>query len=99
MSYLGNKNGPRESEILERLGPDYFGITSEALENEISHNRLAESRGEVVHVKIDEKGDPFIIFSSTDKKEIRFYLIKEGYNLRGNVLCLNMNGERQVMKF
>lgn len=31
MSFLGNLNGPKESEIIEKLGPDYFGITWEQL--------------------------------------------------------------------
>lgn len=99
MSYLGNKNGPRESEMIERLGPDYFGITLEALENEILHSRVAESREEVVPVRIDENGQPFVLFSSPDKKGQRFYLLREGYVLQGMVACIDMAGESKVITF
>lgn len=56
MSNIGNRNGPRESEILNKLGPNYFGCSAEDLESDISHHQYAESRGEVVPVHIDEKG-------------------------------------------
>ena len=35
MSYVGNLNRPKKSEIVSHLGPDYFGITVEQLEDEI----------------------------------------------------------------
>ena len=89
MSFLGNKKGPRESEIIEKLGPDYFGISWAELENEISHQRANESREEIVPVMIDSSGEPYIVFSSPNKQTQRFYLRKEGYKLRGKVFCLN----------
>ncbi len=99
MSFLGNLNGPKESEIIEKLGPDFFGITWEQLENEISHNKYAESRNEVVPVRIDDTGEPYILFSSPDKKVQRFYLRKEGYKLRSTVLCINEKGEKIYIDF
>lgn len=86
MAYLGNKNGPRESDILNRLGPNYFGCSPAGLEEDISYHVYAESRGEVVPVHIDEEGRPYIEFSSSDKsKPQRFYLEENGYILRGDI--------------
>lgn len=99
MSFLGNLNGPKESEIIEKLGPDYFGITWEQLENEISHNRYAESRKEVVPVRIDDAGELYILFSSLDKRGQRFYLNREGYQLHGKVDCINDQGEIIYLDF
>ncbi len=96
MSFLGNLNGHKESEIIEKLGPDYFGITWEQLEVDISYHKDAERKKEIVPVRIDDSGEPYILFSLPDKKGRRFYLQKEGYHLHGNVLCLNGKGEKFV---
>jgi hypothetical protein len=99
MSFLGNLNGPKESEITEKLGPNYFGITWEQLERDVADHVDAENRKEVVPVRIDSTGEPYIRFSSPDKKGQRFYLIKEGYQLHGKVLCINEKGKKLIMKF
>lgn len=86
MSFLGNKNGPRESEILNKLGPDYFGCSAEALEEDISHHSLAESRGEVVPVHVDEKGRPYLKFSSHKLGETQNFILEDnGYFLEGEI--------------
>jgi hypothetical protein len=99
MSFLGNLNGPKESEIIEKLGPDYFGITWAELERDISDHKDAENRNEIIPVRIDDSGEPYILFSSPDKKGQRFYLQKEGYHLHGSVLCINEQGERKYLEF
>ncbi len=86
MAYLGNKDGPRESEILDRLGPAYFGCSIEGLEEDINHHRYAESRGEVVPVHVDEAGRPYVEFSSPIPGRVqRFVLEEHGYHLRGKI--------------
>ena len=101
MSYLGNLSGPKESEIFDRLGANYFGISPAELEDEISHQRFAESRKEIVPIRIDEDSEPYILLSSPDKKANgqRFYLRKEGYILNGKMLCLNEQGEEVYLDF
>jgi hypothetical protein len=99
MSFLGNLNGPKESEIAEKLGPDYFGITWAELERDISDYEDAENRKEIVPVRIDNTGEPYILFSSPDKKGQRFYLRKEGYKLIGRVLCINEQGKRIDLEY
>jgi hypothetical protein len=99
MSFLGNLDGPKESEIVEKLGPDYFGSTWSKLEDDIAFHRDAERRSEVVPVKIDDRDEPYILFSSPDKKGQRLYLLKEGYPLRGSILCLNEKGEKIFIEF
>ncbi len=76
MSYIGNRNGPRELEILNKLGPNYFGCSAEDLESDISHHQYAESRGEVVPVHIDEKGRPYIKFSSPKPGETQRFILE-----------------------
>ena len=86
MSYLGNKNGPKESEILNKLGSDYFGCSGENLEVDISNHSYAESRDEVVPVHVDEKGRSYVIFSSTrHNMPQRFILEAHGYILKGEI--------------
>jgi hypothetical protein len=99
MFFLRNLKGPKESEIIEKLWPDYFGITWEQLEVDISYHRDAERRNEIVPVRIDNSGEPYIFFSSPDKKGQRFYLRKEGYKLIGSVLCINEQGEKIYIEF
>jgi hypothetical protein len=99
MSFLGNLNGPKESEIIEKLGHNYFGISCEQLETDISYHRDAEMRREVVPVRIDKNGNLYILFSSADKMGQRFYLRKEGYSLQGKVLCLTEQGETITTEF
>lgn len=86
MAYIGNINGPRESQLFNRLGADFFGITQEALEREIGYQESAEARGEVVPVRIDKATNKaYIILSSKDpKKPHHFYLEDNGYTLEGD---------------
>ena len=85
MAYVGNKDGPRESEIIDRLGAAYFGITQAALEDEIAWNRLSEGRREITPVRRDESGRYYIKFSAPDGGEQYFYLDEHGYTLEGEV--------------
>jgi hypothetical protein len=64
VAYLGNLNGPRESEIQDRLGASYFGCSPAALEEDIAHHVYAESRDEVVAVHVDHQGHAYVEFSS-----------------------------------
>ncbi len=99
MSFLGNLNGPKESEIVEKLGPDYFGTTWKQLLIEISFFKDAENRREIVPVRIDDSGEPYILFSSPDGKGKKFYLQREGYLLHGSVLCRNDKDEKIYLEF
>ena len=84
MAFVGNLKGPRESFILDCLGPNYFGCSIAGLEEDIAFHVEAERRNEVVPVHVDETGQPFIVFSSSDsKKPQRFYLEEKGYFLKG----------------
>lgn len=85
MAYLGNEKGPRESEILNRLSSDFFGITPAQLESDIEWNEDAERRGEVQPVHVDEDGRPFIVYSRPKGKDVRFYLEDHGFKLEGKI--------------
>ncbi len=92
MSYLGNADGPRESEILEKLGPIYFGCSPADLESDISFHNFAESKGEIVPVHVDEKGRPYIIFSSPDPGTTQIFVLeKHGYKLEGEIKTFSEN--------
>lgn len=62
MAYLGNRKGPRESEIVQRLGNEYFGITPAQLASDIDMFEDSERRNEVQPVCLDEQGRPYVVF-------------------------------------
>jgi hypothetical protein len=74
VAFLGNANGPRESEVVDELGHEYFGITPQALEDDISDYAHSERRGHVVPVHVDEEGRPFVLFTRPNGPN-RFYLV------------------------
>ena len=83
MAYLGNLKGPRESVILDELGPQYFGVSPAQLEEDIDYHHFAESRSEVVPIHVDENGRAYIKFS-TPNGPIQFYL-ENKYSLEGDI--------------
>jgi hypothetical protein len=86
MAFVGNRNGPAQSEIIWRLGAEYFGCSPEALDEDISFHINSEARGEVVPVNVDESGQPYLIFRSPGPNKLqRFYLEAGGYPLRGDI--------------
>lgn len=90
MSYLGNLQGPRESQTINRLGANYFGCTQEGLESDISFHEESERRNEVVLVHIDKDGNAYVIFSSSDPDNPHhFYLEENGYSLFGEIITFS----------
>lgn len=85
MAYIGTKQGPRESEIVSRLGAAYFGISPAALERDIEDYQDSERRGEITPVRRDESGRYFIRFSAAGGGIQNFYLDEHGYALDGDV--------------
>lgn len=86
MSFVGNRRGPRKSEIVQKLGPDYFGISMEELEAEIQRYRNDEYNDLVDPVSVDKEGRHFLKFNApnTDLPQ-RFYLEENGYYLEGDI--------------
>ncbi len=86
MAFVGNKDGPRQSEIMFKLGAAYFGCSEEALEESISDHVNSEARHEVVPVNVDDDGQPYLVFLSPKAGEVQhFYLEKSGYLLQGQI--------------
>lgn len=85
MSFVGNRKGPRKSEIVQKLGPDYFGISTEGLEAEIQLYRDDEFNGLVDSVYVDKEGHHFIKFNAPNVRTQRFYLEENGYHLEGSI--------------
>ena len=88
MGYVGNRNGPRKSIIVDNLGPSYFGITAKQLEDEIEIYKDEEWRGDIDPVYIDKDRRPYLLFNAPGNKTQKFYLDEYGYKLRGKVLAL-----------
>jgi len=86
MAFLGNLNGPRESEIVDRLGHEYFGISPLELTLDVEHFEHAEGRNEVQPVHVDELGRPYIMFSRRGHGSERCCPEDHGYALPGEVL-------------
>jgi len=89
MAYIGNFRGPKKSVIVAKLGPDYFGITSEQLNEEIYFYKVDEENMEVDSVHVDENGKPYVIFRAPLGKFQRFYLHEHGYILTGTIKTYN----------
>jgi hypothetical protein len=86
MAFVGNEAGPRQSEIIRKLGREYFGCSAEALAEDILDHASSEARGEVVPVHVDDSGQPYLFFwSPTPGVLQRFYLEAGGYALYGDV--------------
>lgn len=85
MSFAGNRKGPRKSEIVQKPGPDYFGISMEELEAEIQLYRDDELNGLVGPVYVDKEGRHFIKFNVPNGGVQRFYLEENGYYLEGSI--------------
>jgi hypothetical protein len=85
MGFIGNRKGPRMSEILLKLGPDYFGISMEKLERDIELNWEEEYHGLVDPVYVDKDGRRFLKFYAPNGDIQRFYLEENGYYLEGDI--------------
>lgn len=85
MSFVGNRRGSRKSEIVQKLGPDYFGISMEELEVEIQLYRDYEFNNLVDPVYVDKNRRHFIIFNAPNDGTQRFYLEENGYHLEGSI--------------
>lgn len=96
MAFIGNIDGPRESDILEKLGAGFFEISQEALYEDINSHNFAESRSEVTPVLIDENSEPFIKLSGPKIGVIKFYLRENGYDLSGEVTVKNDQGKELI---
>lgn len=81
MAFVGDKNGPRMSEIIRSLGHSYFGITAAHLEEEIQWCEKYERDGVVDPVFKDADGKYFLLFNVPAGKTQRFYLEENGYIL------------------
>jgi len=86
MAFVGNRTGPRKSEILSRLGPEYFGITGDELEYEIEQCRQDERDGVVDCVFVDSNSRRYLEFYAPGGAIQIFYLDEHGYALEGDVL-------------
>ena len=85
MAFLGCSTGPRESEVVERLGHNYFGITTAELHEDIQMYEDSERRGEIQPVYLDQIGSPYLILSRRSARSVRFYFFEHGYSFGPDV--------------
>ena len=85
MAFIGNRNGPRKSEVVARLGASYFGISPGQLAVEIELYQEDEARGDVDPVFVDNDGRWFLEFNAPGGGTQRFYLQEHGYSIEGEV--------------
>lgn len=76
MAFLGCLTGPRESEIVARLGHRYFGIAPAELDDDIRTYEDSARRGEIQPVYLDRLGSPYLILSRPDSRNARFYFFE-----------------------
>lgn len=85
MAYLGNRKGPRESVVIETLGPTYFGSDWGRLQEDIEWHRFHEQREDVKPVHVDDDGRPFIELSGADGLPRHLVLEEHGWVLDGEI--------------
>ena len=85
MSLVGNRKGPRKSEIVQKLGPEYFGISIKQLEAEIQLYWDDKFNGLVDPVYVDMDGRHFIKFNAPNDSIQKFYLEENDYFLEGTI--------------
>lgn len=96
MGFVGNKNGPRKSEIVAKLGNHYFGISKTALAEEIEIYLEEERSGEVDPIHVDKNNRPYLNFIGPGKRTQKFYLEEHGYNLHGKTRAIINNQETEI---
>ena len=84
MAFVGNRKGPRESRIVIKLGPEYFGIDMPTLLRDVEGYEKSERQEAVVPVRVDAAGRAYIWFSRPTGRQ-KFYLDEHGYQLEGEV--------------
>src|SRR5512140_1077527 len=95
MAFLAHRFGPRESELLGRLGHVLFGCSPAELEEDISSHEYAEARGEVVPVHVDRAGRPYVEFSFRAPPSPRpFYLLDHGDDLPAHIVTFTKDESR-----
>jgi hypothetical protein len=75
--YPGHLRGPRESEIVDRLGFNYFGISPAHLEYDIEMWQESERLSEVQSVHVDDNRQPCIFLSKGKIEPARFHLARQ----------------------
>lgn len=85
MGFVGNTEGPRKSEIVQKLGPDYFDISIEELNVEIQLYRDDEFNGLVDPVYVDQDGHHLIKFNAPNGNVQKFFIEENGYYFEGNI--------------
>lgn len=92
MAYLGVYGGPRLSEIIDRLGHDFFGITAAQLASDVEWERYSELTNQVIHVYMDRIGRLYYPFIHNKRyflqdEEVDSILEGSSVGLRINVPC------------
>ena len=85
MGFVGNKQGPRKSEIIATLGPEYFGISMDELEVDIRLLQEEEAEGVVDPVYEDGNGRHYIELMAPGRRVQKFVLEEHGYRLEGPI--------------
>jgi hypothetical protein len=85
MSFIGNRKGPRKSEIVQKLGPDNFGISMEELMAEVQLHQDDGFNELVDPVYVDKEGCHFIKFNAPHGGIQKFYLEENVYYLEGSI--------------
>lgn len=82
MAFLAHSSGQRESELLDRLGYEFFGCNPAELEDVVSSHH----RGEVAPVHVNAESRLYIEFSFRQPPSPRpFYLQDNRYTLPVNI--------------
>ncbi|MFA7419575.1 MAG: hypothetical protein WCZ90_07800 [Melioribacteraceae bacterium] len=96
MGFVGNRKGPRKSEIVSKLGATYFGISGLELAKEIELYIEEERAGEIDPVRIDENGKIFLLFYNSNHELQRYYLDSNAFKSCKKIKAIVNNEEKEI---
>lgn len=79
MAYLGNKNGPKKSDLFSHCEAAYFGISDIELAEAVDQYVTDEAAGEVVPVHRDAAGNFYITVNAPGDKTQRLIIPAEAF--------------------
>lgn len=86
MAFLGNRTGPRLSQVLQTLGPSALGLSPDQWEEAVEAALRNEADGLVDPVHVDEGGRLYIEFLADRGRRLRVDLARCGRLPSGDIL-------------
>lgn len=96
MSYIGNLNGPKKSDLFSVQPPSFFGITAAELAEAVDEHITDEAAGEVAPVHVDGQGRFYLNVNGPAYQHHRMYIPADSFSGRIRVINDGDNCEKEI---